>query len=278
VRRNTLADFANVKANGKIAMKLDEGDRLVAVATCTDANDVLMATRGGVAIRFPVEDVRVFKGRESTGVRGIRLAEGDEVISLGIINHVTFDMAERDAYLRQANALRRASDEVVTADDATEVDVSADAALGTLDAEAFQRLADSEEFILTVTENGYGKRTSAYEYRVTGRGGQGVAAIDMSERNGPVIAAFPVSGDDQIMLISDSGQLIRMPIHDVRIAGRKTQGVTLFRTTDGEKVVAAAWLPADDNPDENSGQESVGEDDVCIGDETVETPETPDIS
>ncbi len=252
VRRNALSDFANVKANGKIAMKLDEGDQLVAVATCNDSHDVLLATRGGMAIRFPVEHVRVFKGRESTGVRGIRLNDTDAVISLGILTHVDFDMAERDAYLRQALALRRAPDEIVE-----ESGAEGDNNL-TLDQDTFQRLSESEEFILTVTENGYGKRTSAYEYRITGRGGQGVAAIDMSDRNGPVVAAFPVKGDDQIMLISDSGQLIRMPIHDVRIAGRRTQGVTLFRTNDGEKVVAAAWLPADESMVEDDTIEETG--------------------
>ncbi|GAB3115720.1 DNA gyrase subunit A [Novispirillum itersonii subsp. nipponicum] len=232
VRRNSLSDFTNVKSNGKIAMKLEEGgERLIAVATCTDQNDVLLATRNGMAIRFPVADVRVFAGRNSTGVRGVRLSDGDEVISMSMLTHVSFDVAERDAYLRLAAHLRRAEGE---AEDAAAADA--------LSPDAFKAFAETEEFILTVTENGFGKRTSAYEYRIVGRGGQGIANMDLTGKTGRVVASFPVNNDDQIMLISDGGQLIRMPVNDVRIAGRKTQGVTLFRTAEDERVVSVAHL------------------------------------
>ncbi|AMW35219.1 DNA gyrase subunit A [Haematospirillum jordaniae] len=239
VRRNSLSDFTNVKSNGKIAMKLEEGgERLVSVVPCTEQQDILLSTRLGKCIRFHVGDVRVFSGRTSTGVRGIRLATQDEVMSMTVLQHVDFETAERDAYLRMAAQLRRSSGEgdeeeyVVSEGDDT-----------TMTPDNFQRLQDAEEFILTITENGFGKRTSAYEYRVTGRGGQGFANIEMKERNGAVVASFPIGTDDQIMLISDGGQLIRMPVHDVRIAGRKTQGVTLFRTAAEEKVVSVARLP-----------------------------------
>ncbi|GAB3443242.1 DNA gyrase subunit A [Insolitispirillum peregrinum] len=241
VRRNLLSDFTNVMSNGKIAMKLEEGgERLVGVATCTQDDDVMLSTRGGKCIRFPVGDVRVFAGRTSTGVRGIRLADSDEVISMSILRHVEFSIEERAAYLRMAAQARRTegadSEELFSAEDG-------DAPAAPLDAETFQRFAELDQFILTITENGFGKRTSAYEYRVTGRGGQGFANIEMTERNGAVVASFPIGHSDQIMLISNGGQLIRMGVNDVRIAGRKTQGVTLFRTASDEKVVSAAWMP-----------------------------------
>ncbi|GEO82666.1 DNA gyrase subunit A [Pararhodospirillum oryzae] len=235
VRRNRLSDFTNIMANGKIAMKLDEGDHLVGVATCTENHDVLLTTNQGKAIRFPVAEVRVFAGRTSTGVRGIRLADGDRVNGLSILTHVEASAEARAAYLKQASALRRASGE-------GEDDSTLDAEPGTLSPEEFERLAVVEEFILTVTARGYGKRTSAYEYRVVGRGGQGIANIEMSERNGEVVASFPIGHDDQVMMITDGGQLIRMPVNDVRIAGRKTQGVTLFRLSEGERVVSVAPL------------------------------------
>ncbi|MBC7953719.1 MAG: DNA gyrase subunit A [Rhodospirillaceae bacterium] len=212
VRRNQLSDFVDIRANGKIAMKLGEGERLIAVRTCSEDDDVLLATRNGKAIRFTISDVRVFKGRDSTGVRGIRM-DGDEVISMSVLRHVVFDMEARDAYQR-----------------------------GELTAEETERMLGDEEIILTVTENGYGKRTSAYEYRITNRGGQGIANIDLTDKNGPVVASFPVNHEDEIMLVSDGGKLIRMPVHDIRVCGRKTQGVMLFRTAEGERVVSVARL------------------------------------
>ncbi len=232
VRRNKLSDFVNVMTNGKIAMKLEEGDRLIGVSTCTEANDVLLAASGGRCIRFPVADVRVFSGRTSTGVRGIRLAGKDQVISLSVLHHMDAQTAEREAYLRAAAAQRRAGDEEAGAESAESVEPPA----------RFEELKVNEEFILTVTAKGYGKRSSAYEYRITGRGGQGIANIERSERNGDVVASFPVADADQIMLVTDGGQLIRCPVHDIRIVGRKTLGVVLFKVAGGERVVSVAHL------------------------------------
>ncbi|MFQ5958883.1 MAG: DNA gyrase C-terminal beta-propeller domain-containing protein, partial [Alphaproteobacteria bacterium] len=249
VRRNALSDFVNVKANGKIAMKLKPGSRLVGVRTCAADEDMLLATRGGKCIRFPATDVRVFSGRTSIGVRGIRLAKDDEVISLSILRHVEASTEERDTYIRMANARRRA--------ETGENDDNGDAAGGdTLSEVRFAELAAAEEFILCVTENGFGKRTSAHEYRITGRGGQGIANIETSDRNGQVVAAFPVADNDQIMLVTDGGQLIRCPVDDIRIAGRKTQGVTLFRVAEDERVVSVAWLAdeGDDGGDPDTGR------------------------
>jgi len=214
VRRNRLSDFTEVRANGKIAMKLGEGERLISVQTCAvDRDDVLLATRMGKAIRFAIDEVREFKGRDSTGVRGIRLEDGDEVISMSILAHIDYGSEIRDAYTRNE-----------------------------LPAEQMDQMRAEEQFILTVTENGFGKRTSAYEYRITGRGGSGIANIDLTAKTGPVVASFPVGDEDEIMLVSDGGKLIRMPVFDIRIAGRKTQGVTLLRTAEGERVVSAARL------------------------------------
>lgn len=214
VRRNLLSDFTEVRANGKIAMKLGEDERLISVQTCAaERDDVLLATRMGKAIRFAVDEVREFKGRDSTGVRGIRLEDGDEVISMSILTHVDYDAETRDAYAR-----------------------------GELAEEQMARMRAEEQFILTVTENGFGKRTSAYEYRITGRGGSGIANIDLTAKTGPVVASFPIGDEDEIMLVSDGGKLIRMPVFDIRIAGRRTQGVTLLRTAEGERVVSAARL------------------------------------
>lgn len=242
VRRNMLSDFVDIRANGKIAMKLADDEKLIAVQPCAEADDVLLATRMGKAIRFPVTEVRVFKGRDSTGVRGIRLDGADQVISMSVLRHVDFDMETRDAYLR-----------------------------GDLTGPEAERMSEAEEMILTVTENGYGKRTSAYEYRITGRGGQGIANIDLTDKNGPVVASFPVGHDDEIMLVSDGGTLIRMPVDDIRIAGRKTQGVIVLRTAEDERVVSTARLcdlngsgDDADEGDEGEGSETSmpgGEDD-----------------
>jgi DNA gyrase subunit A len=253
VRRNLLSDFVNIKSNGKIAMKLDAGDKLVNVRTCAEDNDVLLSTRLGMCIRFAVTDVRVFSGRTSTGVRGIRLAKGDEIISMTILHHAEIEMVVRDDYLRAAAALRRSGDD----------DGEAAPAPAELSPTEFARLAEREEFILAVTENGFGKRSSAYEYRITGRGGKGIANIEMTDRNGPVVAAFPVEPTDQIMLVTDAGKLIRCPIDDVRIAGRKTQGVTLFRVDSDERVVSVARLSEsgeDEDEDGNGDDGEAGED------------------
>lgn len=232
VRRNLLSDFTNIMANGKIAMKLDDDERLIAVQTCTEDHDVLLAARSGKCIRFPVTDVRVFAGRTSTGVRGLRISKDDDVISMTMLQHVKFDVETRDSYLKAA-ALRRRE----TGGDENDGNLPPESW-----SEEFERMAAAEEFILTVTENGYGKRSSAYEYRVAGRGGVGIVNIETSERNGAVIASFPVVFDGQIVMVTDAGKLIRMPVHDIRIAGRNTQGVTLLRTGDEEHVVSVASL------------------------------------
>ena len=258
VRRNKLSDFVDVKANGKIAMKLAKGDRLIGVQTCTEEDDVLLAAAGGQAIRFAVADVRVFSGRTSTGVRGIKLEEGDHVISMSIVRHVDVETAERIAYLRMSRK-RRGGDEEAAGEAVEEEAAEAEAAAETvtLTPERFGELEGREEFILTVTAKGFGKRSSAYEYRITGRGGQGIAAIEMSDRNGHVVASFPVGHRDQIMLVTDRGQLIRCPVTDIRIAGRKTQGVVLFKVEEGEKVVSVTRLSdeAPGGPEGGNGEE-----------------------
>jgi len=217
-------------------MKLEDGDRLIGVGVCTEANDILLAARSGKAIRFAVGDVRVFAGRDSIGVRGIKLEENDRVVSMSVLRHVEIEMEERDAYLRYAGAKRRALGEEV------ETEENAEPAAIVLPQERLNELEILEEFILTVTVKGFGKRTSAYEYRVIGRGGQGVANIEVTPRNGPVVASFPVGEDDQIMLVTNRGQLIRCPVHDIRIARRQTQGVTVFRVAEDEEVVAVAHV------------------------------------
>ena len=258
VRRNKLSDFVDVKANGKIAMKLAKDDRLVGVQTCTEDDDVLLAAAGGQAIRFPVADVRVFSGRTSTGVRGIRLEEGDNVISMSIIRHVDVETEERLAYLRMSRK-RRGGEEEVGAEAADEE--GGEATSVTLTPERYAALEAREEFILTVTAKGFGKRSSAYEYRIAGRGGQGVANIEVGERNGHVVASFAVGHRDQIMLVTDRGQLIRCPVDDIRIAGRKTQGVVLFKVEEGEKVVSVTRL-SDETPvpDVGNGEEGAAPD------------------
>jgi len=236
VRRNKLSDFSNVRANGLIAMKLEEGDHLIAVRTCMGEDDILLATLQGKAIRFPVEDVRVFAGRTSTGVRGIRLAKDDAVISMSILLHMDASPEERAAYLKQKRQMAGADEiEISSDEDEGGIDVS-------LSPERFTQLASAEEYLLTVSARGYGKRTSSYEYRTAGRGGQGIWNMEMAERNGAIVATFPIKEGQDVMLVTDGGQIIRMPITDVRVAGRKTQGVTLFRIDENERVVSVAAL------------------------------------
>ncbi|NWG45805.1 MAG: DNA gyrase subunit A [Alphaproteobacteria bacterium] len=245
VRRNELSDFTNVMANGKIAMKLDAADdAIVDVQICTDADDVLLTTRAGKSIRFRVSDVRVFKGRESTGVRGIRLAEGDELVGMTIIRHVEATPAEARAYLRHAALLRRASAEEGTEHAEEPVaEAGEEAEEATLSPQRFAELGGQEQFLLTVTEKGFGKRTSAFHYRTMGRGGQGVIAMDVGARTGGVVASFPVEEGDQIMLVTDGGQLIRCPVAEISLQSRGTRGVTIFRTAEDEKVVSVEHVP-----------------------------------
>jgi DNA gyrase subunit A len=241
VRRNQLSDFANIRANGLIAMKLDEGERLIAVHTCTDDQDVLLATRDGKCIRFAVPEVRVFAGRTSTGVRGIKLAPGDEVISMSILNRVEASAEERATYLKLARQKRGGEEPVVAAEDGDE-DGAANAALSP---ERVAALEAAEEFVLAVSARGFGKRSSAYEYRSTGRGGQGILNMEVNDRNGRIVATFPVRSQEDIMLVSDGGQVIRTPVQEIRIAGRRTQGVTLFRVSPEENVVSVARIGED---------------------------------
>ncbi|MGH7119839.1 MAG: DNA gyrase subunit A [Acetobacteraceae bacterium] len=238
VRRNRLSDFRSVRASGLIAMKLDEGDRLIGVATCRDGDDVLLASRFGQSLRFQInaDALRVFAGRESAGVRGIRLAAGDEVMSLSVLAHVAVENEERAAYLRLVAEHRRAA----TGAEEEEADGEESAApVALLAPERFKELAAQEEFLLTVTDGGFGKRTSAYEYRLTGRGGQGIANIRLSERSGRAVAAtFPVRAGDDVMLVTDAGRLIRVPADQVRVTGRQAMGVRLFRLENGERVTS----------------------------------------
>ena len=258
VRRNSLMDFVNVQSNGKIAMKLDEGDKLINVRICHEDNDIMLAARSGKCIRFPVTEVRMFVGRNSTGVRGIKLADGDEVISMSVLNHSDATSEERDEYLRISSALKRAESERGS-EDAPLTPQEAGIEMSVISPEKYQAMAEKEQFILSVTSTGYGKRSSSYEYRVTGRGGQGIANMEMSARNKEVVSSFPIADDNQIMMITDSGKLIRMPVKDIRIAGRKTQGVILFRTAKDEKVVSVTWLDADEGDDEELEEETGSE-------------------
>ena len=235
VRRNDLSDFTRVPVNGKIGMGLDEADRLIAVDVCDEGDDVLLATAGGKAIRFPVGIVRTFKSRTSEGVRGVDLARGDQVISMSIIGHVEATSEERDEYCRVSGAMRRGDAEIPP--------------LQSIDQTRFDEMRAHEQILLTITVNGFGKRSSAYEYRVTNRGGQGIINIETSERNGLVASTFPVEDADQVMLTTDKGQMIRIPVDGIRIAGRNTQGVKLFHTDTEELIVSAARLTEPVEPD-----------------------------
>ena len=269
VRRNSLMDFVNVQSNGKIAMKLDDGDKLINVRICTENDDVLLAARSGKCIRFPVTDVRVFVGRNSSGVRGIKLANKDDVISMSILNHSDATSEERDEYLRISSAIKRIQSErggncdVSVADTGVEMNV--------LTPEKYETMREKEQFILSVTTTGYGKRSSSYEYRVTGRGGQGIANMEMSARNKEIASSFPIEDNNQIMMVTDGGKLIRMPVSDIRIAGRKTQGVILFRLAEDEEVVSVTWLDADDNDEEELNQETGSE---VLGENVPDTEDT----
>jgi DNA gyrase subunit A len=278
VRRNALSDFGDVRANGKIAMKFegeDADDRLIAVATCTDANDVLLATRNGKSIRFPINDksVRVFSGRSSVGVRGIRLLGDDQVISMSILRHEEIGPRQRDAYLKRAAERRRQNGDegevngeggLPSESQEGEAENGAgetvdDILFGfVLTEEQFADLEQREEFVLSVTEKGFGVRSSAYDYRITGRGGQGINSMDLSRRGDAVVAVFPVGHNDQIMLVTDGGMVIRCPVSDIRIARRGSQGVVIFKLGDGERVVSVARLPevSEENGEANGSDDS----------------------
>ncbi|GGF41267.1 DNA gyrase subunit A [Aliidongia dinghuensis] len=246
VRRNSLADFANVMSNGKIAMKFegeDADDKLIGVAVCTHDDDVLLATRRGKCIRFQADDVRVFAGRNSVGVRGIKLLGDDAVISMSIIGHVEVETAERDAYLSLANKRRRAAAGEAEADAPEGEGEEGDVAEAAEISEArFAELAAKEQFLLTVSSKGFGVRTSAYRFRITNRGGQGIDNMDVARRGDEVLAVFPVEQNDEIVLVSNEGQVIRCPVHDIRIAARGTQGVVIFRLGENERAVSVACM------------------------------------
>ncbi|WP_372340456.1 DNA gyrase subunit A [Parvularcula sp. IMCC14364] len=260
VRRNKLSDFTQINRNGKIAMKLDEGDQIVGVQLARETDNVLLTTSSGNCIRFPVDAVRVFTGRTSTGVRGIRLDEtsalgDDRVISMAILDGVEITSDEAKAYLKYATAMRRAIAGEASHPEEDDGDSGSQEATDTvLSDERIAALQVREQFILTVTENGFGKRSSSYEYRTSGRGGKGIIAIATNERNGRVTASFPVQEADEIMLVTDGGQLIRTNVEDIRIAGRSTQGVTILKTRDDEKVVSVEHVP-------EISEEEGGEDD-----------------
>ena len=257
-RRNRLSDFTNVMANGKIAMKLKKEDLLIGVETCRENEDVLLASKLGKCIRFKVPDIRVFSGRSSSGVRGIRLKTSDEVISMTILKHADFSIEERDSYLKKETSLNNGSEANETKDLK-----KAESAI-TLSSERIRKMSDQEEFILTVSQKGYGKRSSAYDYRITRRGGSGITNMELKKRNGSsVTASFPIDKNDHIVLVTDQGKLIRCPINDVRIARRQTQGVKLFDIADNEKVVSVTRLTEMENGEASGLQE-----------EKIITPET----
>jgi DNA gyrase subunit A len=242
VRRNKLSDFADVRPSGIIAMKLDQGEAIVDVAICTEKDDVLLTTAGGQCIRFPVPEVRVFTGRTSMGVRGISLEKDDKVISMSILRHVEVTAEERTAYHKRASAIRRGADEEEEHTDAEE-------AVGAIELgeKRYVELSAAEQFVLTVSDRGYGKRSSSYEYRTTGRGGKGIVAMALTKKTGRIVGSFPVEETDQVMLVTDAGKLIRTPVSGIRIAGRSTQGVIVLDTAEDERVVSVERLSEEDH-------------------------------
>ena len=272
VRRNKLSDFVQVNRNGKIAMKFDDDeDEILSVDTCTENDDVVLTTADGQCIRFAVSDVRVFAGRNSIGVRGINLGEGDKVISMAILEHVEATPAERSAYLKRAVAERRAagndSDDVTISD---EEEATGDAELSDV---RYNELSQHEQMLLTVSQFGYGKRSSSYEFRISGRGGKGIRATDPSKTAeiGKLVAAFPVEENDQIMLVSDGGKLIRVPVAGIRIAGRSTKGVTIFDTAENEKVVSVERISESEEDDSDVDETVPNDDNSSSGNSDTQT-------
>ncbi|HAO40844.1 MAG TPA: DNA gyrase subunit A [Afipia sp.] len=249
VRRNKLSDFVDVRRSGIIAMKLDEGEAIVDVQIATENDDVLLTAAGGQCIRFPVTDVRVFSGRTSMGVRGIALGDGDKLISLTILRHLEASSDERAAYLK----MRRAVAGEAAAEESGDSDAEETSATVQLSQERYAQMSAAEQFVLTISENGYGKRSSSFEYRTTGRGGKGIVAMSVNNRNGKLVASFPVEDSDQIMLVTDKGQLIRCPVEGIRVAGRSTQGVIVFDTAEDEHVVSVEHISEDESENGNGG-------------------------
>ncbi|WP_226578318.1 DNA gyrase subunit A [Acuticoccus sediminis] len=258
VRRNKLSDFTNVNRAGKIAMKLDDGDGIVGVAIATPDHDVMLTTALGQAIRFPVSSLRVFLGRNSSGVRGITLGKGDSIISMSILRHFETTPDERSAFLKMRRAVAGEAEAVADDEEGTTGDMP-------LGQDRYAAMSAAEEQIITISQNGYGKRSSSFEFRVTSRGGKGIAAMVVNDRNGPLVAGFPVDESDQIMLVTNAGQLIRVPVDGVRVAGRNTQGVIIFNTAADERVVSVDRVTEESDEDENgeigeNGAEGPGED------------------
>ena len=261
VRRNSMTDFENIQSNGKIAMKLEEGQKLVGVAICDDNSDILLSSKAGKCIRFSLENLRVFQSRNSTGVRGIKLDPYNEVISMSILknseaesiedreNYLKIDLDTRMKLNELYNTPKDENSLLANIDEPMPVKID-DEILAVLSKDKIIAMAKSEEMILTITENGYGKRTSSYEYRVTNRGGSGITNIITSKRNGNVIASFPIENDKEIIMISDKGTVIRTRVKDIRISGRNTQGVTLMKANEDEKVVSVAKVEAEENEGE----------------------------
>jgi DNA gyrase subunit A len=265
VRRNKLSDFVQVNRNGKIAMKLEEeGDEILGVETCTDNDDVLLTANSGQCIRFRVDDVRVFQSRNSVGVRGIAMADTDRVISMAIIEHVDASPSERASYLKRAAAERRLSTEAGEEEEIalTNEEVGEETELSD---DRYDFLKEHEQFVLTVTEYGYGKRSSSYDFRLTNRGGKGIRATDVSKVDeiGRLVATFPIGNDDQIMLVSDGGQVIRVPVGGIRIASRATKGVTIFNTADGERVVSVERI-SETNGDDEEAEEGLADNETIV--------------
>ncbi|MEO1025256.1 MAG: DNA gyrase subunit A [Pseudomonadota bacterium] len=249
VRRNALSDFTNVKSNGKIAMKLPESVEMVDARICTEDEDVMLVTALGRAIRFSTTEVRIFKGRDSTGVRGIKLADGDKVVSMSIIRHFEADPAERAAYLKQRRLMAGVTEDEVEADDDEEA-----VAEGQLSPERYAEMSEAENLILTITDGGAGKLSSSHDYPVRGRGGQGVMAMDKAMRGGPLVASFPVELGDQIMLATSTGQSIRVPVDGISFRSRSAGGVKVFNTSEGESVVSVAWIAEQDEDDSSEAE------------------------
>ena len=245
VRRNALSDFTNVKSNGKIAMKLPEGVSLVNARICNEDDDVMLVTALGRAIRFPTTEVRVFKGRDSTGVRGIKLASGDTVVSMSVIRHFEATPEERAGYLKMRRAIEGLADDA----EGDEEEVA-----GAIDQERYAEMSAAEDLILTITSGGAGKLSSSHDYPVRGRGGQGVMAMDKALRGGPLVASFPVEIGDQIMLATSTGQSIRVPVGGISFRSRSAGGVRVFNTSKGEEVVSVAWIAEQDDEDQDGAE------------------------
>ena len=261
VRRNKLSDFQRINRNGKIAMKLDEGMNILSVDICTEQDDLLLTTARGQAIRFPVGDLRVFQSRDSTGVRGINLADDDEVIGMSVLRHFEATPAERAEYIKRRRLMEGDTEEVTLDEEETDSNGTV------LGEERYIAMSEAEQFILAISENGFGKRSSSFEYRVSGRGGKGITAMAVTPRNGPIVATFPVDHADQIMIVSNGGQLIRVPVDGIRIAGRATQGVTIFNVSNGDKVVSVERISEPEAEDGDEG-ESESEHEVPPGADT----------